>query len=471
MPIIVYTVHHKMPKAVSDTPNGTHSVESSGHPTAGRTSEAQPLAPEEHSRNGVICGEANSSSGQEAGTEVNEEVKPRQMTPTPPTLQAPPPVQTTPMSPSQPPSLVQSSAAVDETCSERTASVRTAPPALVGYETLEKHDVRSDAPAGEEEMETKVAEARPRDAMAQDTDAVLHGCDISEDKGSVGVGGSGDDLIQQKHEVREESPSLVIDMGSQSEMEGEGAPVIIGEQDTDAHKEKGKQVDTSSTMHVSNSITEMTSESLTQEDQKVTSPESSSSSNDEELELEMDIIEEGEEERGETPPPLPPPLPPPKGTVLKPNVAASSAISSPAHVQSLSSIHPRIGVSPSHTAKMDHLKKGGNNAVRKPNVIMTRPATGGGSTLGGGAGNGSPNKEGGGAGGGGSDPAKDRQAVVTDNFRVRQVAKVKQFFTTLQQFGNKNGSEVAEQVQELITAVVVSSMCMFNLNFLIMVAP
>ena len=40
--------------------------------------------------------------------------------------------------------------------------------------------------------------------------------------------------------------------------------------------------------------------------------------------------------------------------------------------------------------------------------------------------------------------------------RVRKVAKVKQFFTTLQHFGNKRSTEVAEQVQELIAALVVS---------------
>ena len=40
---------------------------------------------------------------------------------------------------------------------------------------------------------------------------------------------------------------------------------------------------------------------------------------------------------------------------------------------------------------------------------------------------------------------------------VHQVAKLKRFFTTLQQFGNKMSSEVAEQVQELITALVVSA--------------
>ena len=43
------------------------------------------------------------------------------------------------------------------------------------------------------------------------------------------------------------------------------------------------------------------------------------------------------------------------------------------------------------------------------------------------------------------------------SYRVRKVAKVKQFFTTLQHFGNRQSSEVAEQVQELIAALVVSS--------------
>lgn len=38
----------------------------------------------------------------------------------------------------------------------------------------------------------------------------------------------------------------------------------------------------------------------------------------------------------------------------------------------------------------------------------------------------------------------------------KQVAKLKRFFTTLQDFANKISQEVAEQVQELITALVVS---------------
>ena len=42
------------------------------------------------------------------------------------------------------------------------------------------------------------------------------------------------------------------------------------------------------------------------------------------------------------------------------------------------------------------------------------------------------------------------------NYRARKVAKVKQFFTTLQRFGENRSREVAEQVQELIAALVVS---------------
>ena len=53
------------------------------------------------------------------------------------------------------------------------------------------------------------------------------------------------------------------------------------------------------------------------------------------------------------------------------------------------------------------------------------------------------------------DPAARRRSV-SPGYRSKQVAKLKQFFTTLQGFGNKLGSEAAEQVQELITALVVS---------------
>ena len=47
---------------------------------------------------------------------------------------------------------------------------------------------------------------------------------------------------------------------------------------------------------------------------------------------------------------------------------------------------------------------------------------------------------------------------IPSSYRVRKVAKVKQFFTTLQRFGDRQSSEVAEQVQELIAALVVSSL-------------
>lgn len=43
----------------------------------------------------------------------------------------------------------------------------------------------------------------------------------------------------------------------------------------------------------------------------------------------------------------------------------------------------------------------------------------------------------------------------TEKSSSKQSAKVKQFFTTLQMFGNKISQEVAEQVQELIAALVV----------------
>lgn len=46
---------------------------------------------------------------------------------------------------------------------------------------------------------------------------------------------------------------------------------------------------------------------------------------------------------------------------------------------------------------------------------------------------------------------------VSPGYRAKQVAKLKQFFTTLQGFGNQLGSEAAEQVQELITALVVGN--------------
>ena len=55
-------------------------------------------------------------------------------------------------------------------------------------------------------------------------------------------------------------------------------------------------------------------------------------------------------------------------------------------------------------------------------------------------------------------PVNETGRSVSPSYRVRQVAKLKQFFTTLQGFGNKLGREGAEQVQELIAALVV---CLF----------
>ncbi len=55
------------------------------------------------------------------------------------------------------------------------------------------------------------------------------------------------------------------------------------------------------------------------------------------------------------------------------------------------------------------------------------------------------------------EPVRRRRSL-SPGHRTKQVAKLKQFFTTLQGFGNKLGSEAAEQVQELITALVVSTL-------------
>lgn len=52
-------------------------------------------------------------------------------------------------------------------------------------------------------------------------------------------------------------------------------------------------------------------------------------------------------------------------------------------------------------------------------------------------------------------PVNKTGRSVSPSYRVRQVAKLKQFFTTLQGFGNRLGREGAEQVQELIAALVV----------------
>ena len=444
---------------MSDTPNGTHSLQSSTQLSAEGSSEARPLAPEEHSQNGVVCEEGNPSSAQEASTdftkEPSEEIeRRRQSSPTPPTmLEGPPPIQTTPLAPPQPPTLVPRVA--ESSRSEMESGVRTAPPALVGYEALDK-EVSHIVTTEKGGVETSVSETCPMDTgPAADVVSPGH---IAEDTDNVATsGGCGDDNLatQPKRDVREESPTLVIDTGSQSEQEGESAPVI-SEPKKDGHKAAmDKLSHMTSAESRANNDPLLSSESFTRGhrmDDEPASPQSTSS-NEEDVELEMDIIEEGEEEEEGsegTSPPL-------KGVLIKPATAASSSSSaiSQAHIQPItsSSSHPRIGVSPSHTASrlaMENLKKGDNDVLRKPNVIVANPSVGGIAMFGSGGGAvNNTSKE------GDSDSARDRQTVVTDNFRVRQVAKVKQFFTTLQKFGNKNGSEVAEQVQELIIAVVV----------------
>ena len=483
-------MQHKVSKVVSDTPNGTHSVEStrSGE-VEQQQSEASALAPQEHSHNGVVCGEESTSSAQEvadsSGTmeerkdlvgEEDEKNVTNETTPTlPPSLPPQPSSATTThtatvalpsvapvpgrvpavLTPPQPPSLVQSSAVEEREKSDGKSTVRTAPPALVGYDVLDKQSVSDEGGSvGEGEAETNeessmdVQQSSRNDSPDQtgNDNNVAHG---NENKNSAGSAIPVVQLQRQQRGVREESPTLVIDMGSQHEQVGEDVP-LIREPETKSHV-KDKQVDVSS----SGSSLQQVSAAKPATIEEPASPQSNSSSN-EDVDIDMDIIEEGEE--------TPPPAPPPKGVLMKP---PTSTIAAQAHqIHSLSSSHPRIGVSPSHTASclaMENFKKNSADA-RKPNVIVASPASGISTAMdlsrggGGNSGSNNPNKEGGGGAGGIGELGKDRQSVVTDNFRVRQVAKVKQFFTTLQQFGNKNGSEVAEQVQELITAVVVSVM-------------
>ena len=458
------TVQHKTSKVLSNTPNGTHSLDTDSQPTADSGSDGksttengtQPL-PQEPSHNGVSSVEENPSlqednikvvkkelEANEEEIKSEEEIKTEQVTPPPP----------------PPPSLVQSSA-MHEPTSESKATVRTAPPALVGYESLDTQD-SGKGTMDEGEMESKDSEVCSVDADSAEQPTVVMRHQIEEnevvhnDKDEDKDTDSMDASVQhhqhqqhQLHDVREESPDLVIDIGSsqmQSDGENDHAPVIR-EPETENH-EKDKQTD----LNLTTNDSQLPSISLNEEQTgEPSSPHSSSSSNDEDVDLEMDIIEEGEDEGG-TPPPLPPPVVA-TGTLMKPpSTAAVTASISQAHFQPLSSTHPRIGVSPSHTASrlaMENLRKS-ESVVRKPNVIMTSPSSNSAVGLGTSRGGGNPNKE------GDNDPGKDRHSVVTDSFRVRQVAKVKQFFTTLQKFGNKNGSEVAEQVQELITAVVVS---------------
>ena len=447
----------------SDTPNGRHSLETVSHQsveeshTIGKSvpdSELErPSPPEERSHNGVTSIEENQSTLQEADLILKEtdvkEVKESKLEAETRVATTPPPPIVTPASslppPPRPPSLVQSSDLHNEPKSENKATVRTAPPALVGCETLDK-EACEERPEDEEGMEFNDDEGHSVDA----TQLVGEGNHMKQDE----VGGDIDDSAQQQlqqqaeehqQDVNEESPGLVIDTGCQPGTEDEIH--VGGEPETEEHR-KSKEL-------AVNLATD-SSQVLSYEGMKGGRPiepcsPQSITSNEEDVDLEMDIIEEGEEEGG-TPPPLPPPIP--RGTLMKAPTASAASTISQAHIQSLSSAHSRIGVSPSHTANrlaLENLKN--RDSVRKPNVIVSSPSSSGSSVLdlsrsGGGSNSG---KE-----GSGNDSGRDRQSVVTDNFRVRQVAKVKQFFTALQQFSNKRGSEVAEQVQELITAVVVS---------------
>ena len=424
--------------AVSDTPNGRHTDETASQeqPMEERTSAGKSAVDNKLERPSVL--EELSHNGVKAPIQETD-VKETKLDQTEAQTKAaitPPPATDSPASslppPPPPPSLVQSSDLSSEPHSESKATVRTAPPALVGCETLDKQ-VTEDRPEDVEGMELNDGEVSSLDG----TQLVEGGNHVKQDEGSSDINTTAQQQLQQQEhqrDVSEESPGLVIDTGSQLETEDEAAPVI-SERKTEGHREN-QPLDVSSTASSSQVLYEEGGK-VGGQIEEPSSPQSITS-NEEDVELEMDIIEEGEEER-DTPPPLPPPIP--RGTLMKPPVASTIS-------------QARIGVSPSHTANrlaIETLKKG--ELVRKPNVIMSSPSSSGSSMLdlSRGAGGSNSGKE-----DGGSDSGKDRQSVVMDNFRVRQVAKVKQLFTTLQQFSNESGSEVAEQVQELITAVVVS---------------
>ena len=445
---------------MSDTPNGRHSVETASQQpmeertTAGKSATDNKLErlspPEELSHNGITSMRENQSPIQETDltlkeTDVKEmkESKLDQIEAQTKAAITPPPATDSPASslplPPPPPSLVQSSDLHSEPQSESKATVRTAPPALVGCETLDKQ-VSEERPEDVEEMESN-------DGELPSTQLVEEGSRVKRGEVNIDVSDTAQQLQQQDHQqdASEESPGLVIDTGSQLETGDETAPVVI-EPETEEHREN---------IPLAVSSTAGSSQVLYEEGMKggqVEEPSSPQSitSNEDDVELEMDIIEEGEEER-DTPPPLPPPIP--RGTLMKPPTTSVTSTVSQAHIQS-STVHTRIGVSPSHTANrlaLENSKKG--ELVRKANVIVSSPSSSGSSMLDLSRSSGGSNS---GKEGGGNDSGKDRQSVVTDNCRVRQVAKVKQFFTALQQFSNKRGSEVAEQVQELIIAVVVS---------------
>ena len=401
-----------------DTLNGAHSLASS---SGQDIKESQALVSQERNVNGLAYGEERASAELEQGRSTDEEREEnRQTTQLPPQSAAVAPPHAPPTATPHPPSLVQSgSSVVDSSMSE--SAVRTAPPALVGYEAVSKEG------RGEERGEME-ANGRERDAGERPREAG------EGEEGSKRVVSEGESKLQVRH-TREESPDLVIDTHSQHV--GEGAPSIINNPETESN-EKHKHVGVNLVTRNSQVLPESAEAVALNRENLIGQPDSPhSSSGNEDVDLDMEIIEEGEEEEGESE--TPPTAPPPKGVLMKAD--NTTTISQTGHLQSP---HPHIGISPSHTAAIESLKKG--ESVRKPNVIVATPSSSG-------AGGHNPNREGG--GGGGGESGKDRYSVVSDSFRVRQVAKVKQFFTTLQQFGNKNGSEVAEQVQELITAVVV----------------
>lgn len=434
---------------MSDTPNGRYSIVSQQQPAEERTTvgknaidnnklERPSPQPEELGHNGVTSMEEKQSPIQETEltlreTDVKEvkESKHDQIEAqikaaiTPPPATGSPASSTPPPPPPLPPSLVQSSDLHSQPQNENKATVRTTPPALVGCDSLDKQVSETE---DMKEMELNDDE--------DSTQVVVDGSLVRQDNNSSDVSDTTQQQDQQQ-DVSEESPGLVIDTGSQLETEDETAPIVNSTETEECRENKVLAINPAA-----DSAQVLYEEGM--RGGQVEEPRSPQSitSNEEDIELEMDIIEEGEEER-DTPPPLPPPIP--RGTLMKaPATSVTSTIS-----------QARIGVSPSHTANrlaLENLKK--DELVRKPNVIVSSPS---------GSGNGSSildlsrSSNSGKEGSGGTDSGKDRQSVVTDNFRVRQVAKVKQFFTALQQFSNKRGSEVAEQVQELITAVVVSS--------------
>ncbi len=325
---------------MSDTPNGRHSpVEertTAGKSAADNKLERPPL-PEEFSHNGVTSVEENRFPIQETkltmketGVKEIEESKQDQIEAQTMAAITPPPATDPPASssapPPPPPSLVQSSDLHSEPQSENKATVRTTPPALVGCDILDKQVGEERSTEGMEEMDLNDSEASNQVVEEE-----------RRDEGSSDVIDTAGQLQQREHQqdVSEESPGLVIDTGSQLETEDETAPIVIGESATEEHREN-KPLTVNSAADGSQVLYE---EGMKGGQVEEPSSPQSITSNEEDIELEMDIIEEGEEER-DTPPPLPPPIP--RGTLMKPPTTSVTSTISQA----------RIGVSPSHTASI-----------------------------------------------------------------------------------------------------------------------